>query len=95
MKDIIIIGAGPAGMTAALYALNSPFSKLLLEYMPSTLMAGFLYLGAGVGMGAIALIRTRCGLSRTEERIVRKDLPYVLAMILLDVAAPILHRKKK
>ncbi len=77
-------------LAAALYALNSPFSKLLLEYMPSTLMAGFLYLGAGVGMGAIALIRTHRGLSRTEERIVRKDLPYVLAMILLDVAAPIL-----
>lgn len=77
-------------LAAALYALNSPFSKLLLEYMPSTLMAGFLYLGAGLGMGAIALIRTRRGLARTEERIVRKDLPYVLAMILLDVAAPIL-----
>jgi drug/metabolite transporter (DMT)-like permease len=77
-------------LAAALYALNSPFSKLLLEYMPSTLMAGFLYLGAGLGMGAIALIRTHRGLSRTEERIVRKDLPYVLAMILLDVAAPIL-----
>ena len=50
-------------LAAALYALNSPFSKLLLEYMPSTLMAGFLYLGAGVGMGAIALIRTHRGLS--------------------------------
>jgi drug/metabolite transporter (DMT)-like permease len=77
-------------LAAALYALNSPFSKLLLEHMPSTLMAGFLYLGAGLGMGAIALIRTHRGLARTEERIVRKDLPYVLAMILLDVAAPIL-----
>ena len=40
---------------AALYAINSPFSKLLLEVIPSTLMAGFLYLGAGVGMVIIAL----------------------------------------
>jgi drug/metabolite transporter (DMT)-like permease len=79
-----------AVLAASLYAINSPFSKLLLDYMPSTLMAGFLYLGAGLGMGAIALIRTHRGLSRTEERIVRKDLPYVLVMILLDVAAPIL-----
>ena len=44
-------------LAAALYAINSPFSKLLLDYMPSTLMAGFLYIGAGLGMGAVALIR--------------------------------------
>ena len=31
MKDIIIIGAGPAGMTAALYALRADKSVLLLE----------------------------------------------------------------
>lgn len=31
---------------AVLYAINSPLSKLLLDYMPSTLMAGFLYIGA-------------------------------------------------
>ena len=44
-------------LAAGLYALNSPFSKLLLDYMPSTLMAGFLYAGAGLGMIAINLIR--------------------------------------
>ena len=31
MKDIIVIGAGPAGMTAALYALRADKSVLLLE----------------------------------------------------------------
>ena len=31
MKDIIIIGAGPAGMTAALYALRADKSVILLE----------------------------------------------------------------
>lgn len=31
MKDIIIIGAGPAGMTAALYALRADKSVLLIE----------------------------------------------------------------
>ena len=38
-----------AVLAAALYALNAPLSKLLLDFMPSTLMAGFLYLGAGLG----------------------------------------------
>ena len=31
MHDIIIIGAGPAGMTAALYALRNGKSALALE----------------------------------------------------------------
>ena len=35
-------------LAAALYAINSPFSKRLLDYMPPTLMAGFLYLGASL-----------------------------------------------
>lgn len=79
-----------AVLAAALYAVNSPFSKLLLEYVPSTLMAGILYIGAGLGMGVIALVRrARCS-QRAEERITRADLPYTVAMIVLDIAAPIL-----
>ena len=77
-------------LAAALYAINSPFSKLLLDYVPSTLMAGLLYLGAGLGMGVIALIRRLRHHRREEEAFTRSDLPFVLAMIALDVAAPIL-----
>lgn len=40
------IGIVLAILASALYSINSPFSKLLLEYMLATLMAGFLYLGA-------------------------------------------------
>lgn len=39
---------GFALLAAVLYALNSPFSKLLLEKVPAAMMAAFLYLGAGV-----------------------------------------------
>ena len=83
------IGIFLAVLAAALYAVNSPFSKLLLDYMPSTLMAGFLYLGAGLGMGVVALCRKIGRKDRTEEKITRADLPYTLAMIGLDIAAPI------
>lgn len=78
-----------AVLAAALYAINSPLSKLLLEYMPSTLMAGFLYIGAGMGMGVIALIRKVRKTDAAEEKITKADLPYTLAMIVLDIAAPI------
>lgn len=90
MKRSNIRGILLALLAAALYAVNSPFSKLLLDYMPSTLMAGFLYIGAGLGMGVIALIRKAMGVQRTEEKITRADLPYTVAMIVLDIAAPIL-----
>ena len=43
-------GIAFAILAAALYAINAPFSKILLEFMPPTLMAGFLYVGAGIGM---------------------------------------------
>ena len=76
-------------LAATLYALNAPASKLLLRNAPPTLMAGFLYLGAGIGMGILGLIRSRTGQARKEKRLARKDFPYTLGMIVLDIAAPI------
>ncbi len=76
-------------LAAALYALNSPLSKLLLDFVPPVLMAGLLYIGAGVGMGSIALFRKTTKQALTESPLTRADLPYTLAMIVLDVAAPI------
>ena len=66
MKKTNTTGILLAILAAALYAVNSPFSKLLLDYMPSTLMAGFLYIGAGGGMGVIALNRKARKTERTE-----------------------------
>lgn len=77
-----------AVLAAALYAVNAPFSKILLEYVPSTMMAGLLYLGAGLGMGVVALIRKGTG-TDSEEKLTRAELPYTAAMIILDIAAPI------
>ena len=37
-------------LAAALYAINIPVSKVLLEFVQPTMMAAFLYLGAGVGL---------------------------------------------
>lgn len=76
-------------LAAALYAVNSPFSKILLSYVPSTLMAGLLYIGAGLGMGIIAIIRKASHHNSKECRLSKKELPYTIAMIVLDIAAPI------
>lgn len=89
MEKTIGRGIFFAVLAAALYAINSPFSKILLDFMPSTLMAGFLYIGAGLGMGAVALVRKARGAEKKEARLTAKELPYTVAMILLDIAAPI------
>lgn len=78
-----------AVLAAALYAINAPFSKVLLDYVPPTLMAGFLYIGAGIGMVIIAIIRKIKGVSHKEQGLTKNELPYTIAMILLDIIAPI------
>ena len=89
LKPNIRHGIFLAVLAAGLYALNSPFSKLLLDYLPSTLMAGFLYVGAGTGMLVIALIRKLSNHLKTEEHLTKCEFPYTIAMKILDIAAPI------
>ena len=57
MKQEMRKGIIMAILAAVLYAVSSPFSKVLLNEMPPTLMAGFLYLGARIGMSLIAISR--------------------------------------
>ena len=89
MKSNMRHGIFLAILAAGLYALSTPFSKLLLYALPSTLMAGFLYVGAGLGMVLISLIRKVSGKPGTESRLTRQELPYTIAMVILDIAAPI------
>ncbi|MGM9665425.1 MAG: EamA family transporter [Eubacteriales bacterium] len=60
------IGILLALLAATLYAINSPLSKILLNYIQPTIMAGFLYVGAGVAMLVIALIR-KCRKTKGNE----------------------------
>lgn len=77
-------------LAAALYAISTPVSKLLLHNVPPTMVAAFLYLGAGLGMGVMMLVRRRIGKTVKEERLTRSDVPYAAAMVVLDIVAPIL-----
>jgi len=76
-------------LAAALYALNAPVSKLLLERVQPTMMAGFLYLGAGIGLFIVDIIRKRTGKKQRELPLTKADLPYTIGMVVLDIAAPI------
>ncbi len=72
-------------LAAALYALNAPISKLLLTEIPATMMAGLLYLGAGLGMFVVEKVHK----NQKEQPLTKKELPYTIAMVVLDIAAPI------
>ena len=85
----VTVGIFLAVLAASLYALNAPFSKLLLSYLPSTLMAGFLYLGAGLGMLIVGLVKRSLKTEDKEEQLSKKDLPFTVAMVVLDIFAPI------
>ncbi len=76
-------------LAAALYAINSPVSKLLLEVIPVTMMAAFLYLGAGAGLLLTGLIWNRTGQFKKELPLSSNDIPYTIGMVVLDIAAPI------
>lgn len=74
-------------LAAVFYALNTPFSKVLLKNISPTFMASFLYLGAGIGVGFMYLFQYKK--EDSSMRLSRKDLPYTILMVVLDVIAPI------
>ena len=74
-------------LAAALYAINIPVSKILLKQVEPTMMAAFLYLGAGLGLFLYGLLS---GEKEKGDPLTKAELPYTLGMILLDIAAPIL-----
>lgn len=78
-----------AVLAAALYAINVPVSKILLNQVGPTMMAAFLYLGAGIGLFLYGLAEKAAGKEAKREPLTKKELPYTIAMVVLDIAAPI------
>jgi len=76
-------------LAAALYAINVPLSKLFLEHVGTTMMAAFLYLGAGLGLFGVGLFQKASGKVHKQERLTKKELPYTIGMVVLDILAPI------
>ena len=77
MKTKIRTATFFALLSAALYAINVPLSKLLLGYAAPTMMAAFLYLGAGIGMLGCGLVCRYSGKKKPAELLTVKELPYL------------------
>lgn len=76
-----------AFLAAVFYAINVPISKVLLQHVGPTKMAALLYLGAGIGIGMMSLFNKKD--REKAESLTKADLPYIVGMIVLDIAAPI------
>jgi len=87
MRNKKVLATISAILAAVFYAIHTPFAKGLLGEIAPTYLAALLYLGAGLGIGAIYLLSlTRPG--KKPEGLSRKDLPYTIGMVVLDIAAP-------
>lgn len=85
MKKVSILYAIVA---AVCYAISVPAAKILLQHLSPILMASLLYLGAGIGMLVVNLFQNKRAREK-EARITRRELPWVAAIVALDIAAPI------
>lgn len=79
-----------AVLAAACYGVSSPISKFLMARLEPAFIAALLYLGAGLGIGAILLLNRLRAKSPAEAPLTAAELPFVIGMVLLDILAPIL-----
>lgn len=77
-------------VAALLYGVSVPVSKILLTKIQPTMMAALLYLGAGSGMMVVNGIRLLKGENKKEASMTKRELPFLIGMIALDIIAPIM-----
>jgi len=73
-------------LSAALFGVSAPLAKLLLGEVSPWLLAGLLYLGSGIGLALVRLVRRS-----NEAGLSRRDLPWFGAAVLSGgVIGPVL-----
>lgn len=60
-------------LASVLYAINIPLSKILLKNIEPTLMASYLYLGAGIGVLLLFLITNKKEENKKYQKYTKKD----------------------
>lgn len=76
---------------AVAFGLSTPLAKLLLGDISPWMLAGLLYLGSGLGLSVVMLVRKLLGVSVNEAGVTRADLPWLSGTILFGgILGPIL-----
>jgi drug/metabolite transporter (DMT)-like permease len=75
--------------SAALFGLSTPLAKILLGDLSPWALASLLYLGSGLGLSVIILLRRRN--QQNEAKLVIKDIPWLAGTVLFGgIFGPIL-----
>lgn len=81
-----VSGIVAALLSALLFGISTPFAKLLLSDIGPWLLAGLLYLGAGVGLGLLSLFR-----KGPRAKLGRGEWPWLIGAIAAGgIAGPVL-----
>ena len=84
-------GVGLALAAAVLFGASAPFAKSLLEGTSPQLLAGFLYLGSGMGLFIVWARRRGSQNAARETALTRRDVPWLVGAIAFGgVVAPLL-----
>src|SRR5262245_63610830 len=82
-------GVRDALLAAVLFGLSAPIAKILVGDLPPQLLAGVLYLGSGIGLTIVALVRSRTPGSYAALH--SSDFPFLTgAVVFGEIAAPVL-----
>jgi drug/metabolite transporter (DMT)-like permease len=73
-------GVPLALLSAILFGVSAPLSKLLVGTIDPQLLAGLLYLGAGVGLAVVHAVRL-AGAALDEAPLRRSDIPWLILVI--------------
>jgi drug/metabolite transporter (DMT)-like permease len=79
--DAMQIGIVLALLSAALFGASTPLAKMMLGGVDPWMMAGLLYLGAGIGLATVRLGRNALHLPAIEAPLRRSDVPWLIGVI--------------
>jgi drug/metabolite transporter (DMT)-like permease len=68
-------------VSAALFGVSTPLAKMMLGSVDPWLIAGLLYLGAGIGLAAVHLSRGVLRIPAVEAPLRRSDVPWLAGVI--------------
>lgn len=68
---------------AILFGASTPLSKFLLGSIDPWMLAGVLYLGAGLGLLALKLVRRISGIRSPEASLSKADYPWLAAVVVI------------
>ena len=78
-------------LAAALFGASAPISKFLLGHIHPVVLAGYLYVGAFIGLGIYSLASSAKAKEKQEEPLGRSDVPWLVGAIITGgIIAPIL-----